>query len=512
VSAATEKTPGRRPKAAPAPAPAPRHRDRGAYWLPYQQRWIDDQSIIAVMRGSRRIGKDYAEAYRAVKSRLSGVRLLDYNYSSADEQTAQEFLDYCSQFCKQVGFLARQIWDVEIIDEQKIKVGRIELPEVAGRRPVIRALSSHPRSFRGRDGDITLSEWAFHNDPWALWDSASPVTTLGGVIRVLSTVNEEGDAFEQLCAMGVRREGGHAKPGDLPVTLHAVTIHDAVAGGLVEQINQTRKTAYTRDSFLAECRSKCRSQEQWDREYLCKPSAQASSFFPYAMTRPCVDGSAPRPTDDASEFTIDIASRCAVLSPSALYVGVDVARTNDLFVAWVLGRAGTVLHTMGVLVWDTKVLKRLNAEKRTFTEMELVLTKVMDATFRTDAATRGVRVARLCGDRTGIGENLMENLERKFRSRVEGVLFTNASKAEMFPMAREQLVEKTCTLPDDEATLADFSTVKQVVLSGGGVRYDAVRNENGHMDRASAFTLAVRAAANKAGVFVDGWTAGGVRL
>lgn len=471
-------------------------RVRPGMFLPYQRKWQRDESVIKVMRGSRRIGKDYGDAWQTMYERVTGKRNVDFNYSSRDELVAKEYLEYVVHFCKLMKFLAKEIWDYEIFNDKPIYTGRVIFPEIDGKKAVCRVLSSSPGSFRGMDGDIGLSELAFHENPEALWGAASPATMLGGRIRVLSTVNVEGDFFERICGMGARRAIGQPKPGDMDVSLHTVTIHDALDQGLLDMIARTRKKVYTREAFLAEVRSKCIDQEQWEREFECKPSGQVNAYLPFGMTRPCIDDNVPVPTMDIDDFTAMIAASVARVMPDAMYAGVDVAKTGDLFVVWVLGRAGAVLHTLGVLFFNTVVLKKLNKAKRTFDTFKQLLMDLMQAdwTWRSGGgASHTLSVARMCVDRTGMGENLAENLEYAFGHRVEGVVFNNKTKAEMFPLARERVEHRGCTLPNDMATLSDFASVKQIVTASGHARYDAARNEGSHADRANAFTLAVHA-------------------
>lgn len=488
AATARAKNPAKNPAKDGAKVASPRGFSALGLFLPYQRAWINDASTIAVMRGSRRVGKDYADAYKSVLDRLSGRRVVDLNYSSRDEDTAREYIEYVKYFCKLAGFLAQTVWDVELFGTKEIKTGRITFPEVHGVRPVVRSLSSTPGSFRGRDGDIVLSELAFHESPEELWGAASPTTTLGGRIRVVSTVNSEGDFFERLCDMGRRRAANEPKPGDMPVSLHTVTIHDAIADGLVEMVNRTRRTDYTRASFLAECRAKCLDQDQWEREYECKASAQSGSYFPFALSRPCVDPLVPKPTEHASEFLAGVEARARALGATALYAGMDVGRRRDLTVVWVLARVGVALHTAGVLVLD----------RRSYAEQREAVNRLMEMDDRgSRAVLPGCRVHRLCGDATGIGSQIMEELVTRYRSRVEGVQVTLKVKADIYPGLRKHLEERTVTLPEDDATLADLASVRKEVTSSGNVRYAGERNEYGHADRACALTLAIHAAESK---------------
>jgi phage FluMu gp28-like protein len=54
---------------------------------------------------------------------------------------------------------------------------------------------------------------------------------------------------------------------------------DAIDLGLVEVINRTRGTKFTREQFLADCRSRARLEEVFQQAYMCNPSGAASNHI-----------------------------------------------------------------------------------------------------------------------------------------------------------------------------------------------------------------------------------------
>jgi len=452
-------------------------------FLPYQRAWIREGAKLAILEKSRRIGADYTDAWAAVSSRITGARTEDLWYSSADETAAREYMEYIAHFCRAFGAMVEAFDEShEMFGADDITVFRAVLPRVTTRtgarvRPKIHALTSNPRTFRSKGGDVTLSEFAFHADPRGMMKAAGPATTWGGRVRVISTHHGEGSKFNDFIEMGRRCVAGEARPSDMPWFVHRVTLDDAIAQGLVELINATRGTRYSRDEFRAECRALCETEDEFNEEYLCEPSAQGGSYLPYELLRPCVHAKAPTPTEEWSEFLANISERSAECS--ALYAGVDVGRTTDRYVVWVIGKIGGALRTLGVLVW----------QGRSYGEMQMIGESLLAATFPGAA-----RVRRLCGDATGIGAQMTEAWTRKFRGRAENVTITSSVKQALIPLVRRHVEERTITLPDDPVTLADLSSVRKSVTIAGHVRYAADRTRDGHADRLIALSLALHAA------------------
>jgi len=447
---------------------------REAALLPYQRAWIEDESKVAIFEKSRRIGADWCEALRAVRERITGTRTCDYWYSSADEAAAAEFMIYVKMWARDVyGAVLNIIEGVEVFDDSEIKVMSVTFPEVGGRCPRISAMTSSPNSFRSKGGDVCLSEFAHHKFARDAWKAATPVTTWGGRLRVISTHNGEDSVFNQLLGQVRRRDAGEGRPGDLRASIHRVTIEDAIDDGLVERINAVHGLNQSRDEFREDCRSQCLDDSDYDEEFNCKPNSDEDSYFPRSLTRPCVHHQAPLPTENLSVFLTNILRHGE--DADALYAGVDIGRRKDLFVIWVYARTGAMRRTAGILIYD----------RQKFSAMKSAIFAMMDLTTKS-----GARVQRICIDETGIGMNLAEDTVDRYRSRAEGITFTPAIKVQLFTTAHTAVEDRTCDLPDDPIVLADLACVRKVTVAGN-IRFDLENTDFGHCDRAVAWTLAL---------------------
>lgn len=456
-----------------------------AHFLPYQIAWLNDPAPVKMWEKSRRIGADYTESYDAVVARLSGRVGRDYWYSSADESAAVEQAIYTKRWLKLFDLVYEESEGTELIDGRDQRVMSVTLPEINGRCPRMTFMTSSPTGFRSKGGDVCLSEFAHHKNASGMWQAASPTAMRGGSIRVLSTHWGEGSEFDNLLAQARRHAdpATHGKPRatDLRASIHRTTIVDAVNDGLVENINRFEGTDFTRESFIADLRSRCGSEDRWLEEFMCVPSAQSASFFPTVLLRECVGREVPTPTNDLGRFLADIDARVRKLQPSAINMGCDVGRKNDRFVIWAWGRCGTQRVPMGALVYHG----------RDFADMETALNAVMGAMFGSDGG--GLAVRRVCIDATGLGMQLAERTARRWRGRAEEVTFSAAVKEDIFTRVRAGLEERTVVLPDDAAVLADFTAIRREVTKAGNSRYSAEANEHGHADIATAAALGLMA-------------------
>lgn len=426
----------------------------GRVLLPYQQSWRRDGAALKLWEKSRRIGATYTEANDAVMSRLTG-RDSDYWFSSADESAAYEFAEYCRFWLKTASAVADQFAEqVEDPDTKRTSTAYVVRFD-GGRR--ITAMSSNPRRFRSKGGDVCLDEFAYHDDPRGMWDAASPTATLGDSIRVLSTHNGEAGEFYRFSQMGRRHAEGKAVGHDMPFSLHRVTILDAVEQGLVEQIVHPKRPGVTRDQFIAECRARCRNEDQWNQEYLAVPSVDATAWLPYELIERCEDDAAGNPS---------------LYGDGPRYVGADIGESNDPSTIYGGERVGDV-------VW---VRERIRLVGAPLSQVEhLILTRLNHP-----------RCVRGCVDATGLGTQIGQAAERTGRG--EAIKFTVPVKDELASPMRGAFEDRRVRIPSLPGLRADLHSVRMVKTASGHPRFDAARTEDGHADEFWALALMLHAA------------------
>lgn len=422
------------------------------YFLPYQQRWLDDKSKIKIWEKSRRIGATYVQSYEDVRDCINKTVPAVW-FSSADESAAKEYIDYCEKWVKLFHASAKRLGEVIIDNEKDIKALVIEFSN--GTK--IHALSSNPKSFRSKGGKVVLDEFAFHNNPEELWKAARPCITWGFPLRILSTHNGQNCLYYKFIDQVLK--------GKLIWSHHKTPIQLAVSERLVDKIYQRKTTLQEQEEWMANEKDNCFDEYTWLQEYCCIAVDEASAFLPYDLITTCELDDILRPLEDLKHD---------------FYVGVDIGRRKDLTVIWVLEKIENIKYTRLII----------ELAKMPFHKQEEILHEILShKLFRRD-----------CQDDTGIGMQMAENAQLKFgKFRVEGVTFTNKVKEDLAYRLRTEFENKTVFIPSRHEIREDLHSIRKITTASNNIRFDADRSDNGHADRFWALALALHAADNGSG-------------
>lgn len=420
-------------------------------FLPYQRRWIADQSRFKIGMFSRQTGKTFStggecvdDCFRAwVEGRRSRWVILSRGERQASEMMTEVIKPFTRAFYAAYNTLLKggepQFLEGEFRAAQETgpdatyKALEVAFPN--GSR--ITALPANPDTARGFSANVILDEFAFHAKSRDIWAALFPVISRGGQkLRVISTPNGKGNKFYELMTAE-----------DSVWSRHVVDIYQAVREGLDRDIDMLRRGMADEDA--------------WAQEYELKWLDEASAWLDYDLLSAAE-------AEDAGDPIRYQGGLC--------YVGVDIAARNDLFVIWVNEVVGDVL-------WTREIIAR---RRISFAEQSALLDDVM----------RRYRVVRVRMDQTGMGEQPVEAAKRRHGElRVEGVLFSAAAKLDMATALKEALQERKLRLPQGDALLrADLHSVKSVVGVTGTRRLVADGDSDGHADRFWAGALAASAA------------------
>ncbi|WP_333815639.1 phage terminase large subunit family protein [Tabrizicola sp.] len=433
-------------------------------FLPYQKAWITDASRFKIGMFTRRGGKTFGSCGEIVDDCTRAEieqRKIRWTILSRSEATAKEALEDALKPMTRAYYavlkgLSNRGQPQFVEDEFRVpayqreveqggETFRVDVPAASykthevhfpgGSRVV--ALSASPDSARGFGGNLLLDEFAFHKDSRAIWGSALPVAARGNhKIRVISTPNGKGNKFYELMTTA---ENGWSK--------HHVDIYEAVKQGLDVNIDELRRG-------MAD-------QDKWAQEFELAWLDEASAWLDYDLISACEHTEAGDPGG---------------YKGGMCFVGVDIAARNDLFVIVVSELVGEVL-----------MVREIIAKKRiSFAEQDRLLDDVM----------RRYRVVRVAMDQTGMGEKPVEDAKARHGSeRVQGVLFSTASKLDMATGLKESMQDRKTRIPAGDPLLrADLHSIKSQVGVTGIRRLVADGDSDGHADRFWALALAVTAA------------------
>lgn len=432
-------------------------------FLPYQKAWIQDRARFKIGMFTRRGGKTFGAAGEIVddciEAEIEGHKTR-WTILSRSEATAKEAIEdalkpMTKAFYAAYSTLARKgqpefseedfhvpahkktivqqgvEYQVDV-EQATYKAQEVRFP--GGSR--VTAISASPDAARGFGGNMLFDEFAFHADSRRIWGSAFPVAARGGhKIRVISTPNGKGNKFFELMTAT-----------DNVWSKHHVDIYQAVKQGL--------------DIDIDELRSGLSDEDAWKQEFELEWLDAASSWLAYDLISTCEH---------------HIAGNPLFYKGGPCFVGVDIAARNDLFVIWVLELVDGKLITREVIA-----RKRIK-----FAEQDRLLADVF----------RRYRVVRCRMDQTGMGEKPVEDAKRNHgQDRVEGILFSAASKLDMATSLKESFEDRVIVIPEGDPLLrADLHAIKSVTGPTGIRRLIADSDTDGHADRFWAAALATSA-------------------
>lgn len=468
------------------------------YFLPYQWKWIKDESALKLYPKSRRVGITYATSYRCVRKCLRKKGFTQW-VSSKDLLLAREFVtEYVAKWCKLANVVASGLEGetLEVIDPEKdVTAYIVRFPN--GNRIV--SLSSNPNAFAGKGGDVLLDEVDLHDDSGILIDMATPCTMWGGQLEIVSAYDADGSTetpFAKLC----EEVEEHGNP--MGWSYHKTDIDDAIAQGLVEKIDAVRKAAnpdaykpLTRESFRAECRAKCRTEAAWLSQYKCMPVnaigqkvvsptdlLAAKEMYPIVSYDVKGNAKVGQQIDPSVNDLIAAIKAEPLQLAGRLIIGYDVARKGDLSSVWVDDEfaPGKFRLQMLILMHNCKLPG----------QGKLIET-LMDMYPRAVGA----------GDSTGLGQQVVESLYDTYPKRWLMVNFS-AHKRDLGTLMTQTFEEIRQVIPVKPAYIsADIACLEKGVTTGGRLVYVEKENRlrsNSHADMAWSCALAKFAASELA--------------
>ncbi len=217
--------------------------DVPAAFLPYQKRWVEDESDLKVAEKSRRTGLTWAEAGDDVliagAARSAGGQNVYYIGYNMD--MAIEYIEACAMWARTFHQAAGEIEEGEEIftdgkDDKAIKTYTIRF---ASNFRIV-ALSSRPANLRGKQGVVVIDEAAFHGQLDELLKAAIALLMWGGKVRIISTHNGVDNAFNQLIE--------DIRAGKRAGSVHRITFDEAVVEGLFQRVSLRQHKAWTQDT------------------------------------------------------------------------------------------------------------------------------------------------------------------------------------------------------------------------------------------------------------------------
>lgn len=431
------------------------------YFLPYQERWINDNSRLKIMEKSRQIGISFATSYRAIRQQSLKDTKYDTWVSSRDELQARLFIEDCRKFANIFDCAFEPLGGKVLQAKARSNAFCLEFSNGTH----IHSLSSNADAQSGKRGTRILDEFALHTDPRKLYSIAYPGITWSGNLEIISTHRGSFNFFNRL--LQDIRENGNPKN----FSYHRVTLEDALNQGFLDKLKQKLpcedpRVAMDESSYFDFIKNSCPDEESFLQEYMCVPADDRSAFLQSDLIESCEYAQ-----NEPWEYLFSDIENVS----NNMFVGVDIGRDNDLTVFWLIEQQDhTYLTRKIVCLGNTS-----------FSEQESQLYKLLSVK----------NIVRVCIDETGIGRQFVERARERFgQYRIEGITFTNMVKEQFAYGLRGAFEDKIIKIPSDGNIRADLRAIKRETTCAGNIRFAADRGKNGHADRFWALALAIHAA------------------
>ncbi len=417
--------------------------------LPFQKKWIEDESKLKIWEKSRRIGASWTEALNAVLHSMIENGTSTY-YMSYNKDMTRQFIDDCVFWCRNLQIAAIELGE-EIIrrEDEDFTVFRIRFASGC----VIEALPSRAYSLRSKQGRIVLDEAAFTDEFTEVIKAGLALLIWGGSLTILSSHNGDDNPFNLL--VKDIREGK-----EKGWSIHRVTFLEAVEQGLYRRICLKSKPRKEWDSeeekeWIAEIRGIYKDNVEEELDVI--PRRAGTKYFPRAMLDQCIDAGVElvrlNCRDDfmwervekrekfvRSWFMTEAAPILRSLE-GRVFFGQDFARSGDLSFIWLAEEA-----TLKDL--DTRLLFELRnvPYDQQWQIIQLIVETVKE-------------FGGMALDGRGNGQALAEIASQQYPGSAVCVMPSRPWYAEWFPKLKGRIESREWIIPDDEYILGDFGAV-----------------------------------------------------
>ena len=465
--------------------------------LPYQKELLASTSAnaLTVAEKSRRTGATWGVGADAVLTSGAAKTAggMDTLYIGYNLDMAREFIDVCAMWAKAFMPACSAVEEFLFSDQgedgadRSIQAYRITF--ASGFE--IMALSSRPRSLRGRQGFVILDEFAFHDNAAELLKAAMALLIWGGKVLVISTHNGEDNPYNELISeIRAKKRKGHVV---------RFTFDDALGQGLYQRICLVTGKEWSPEAeagWRADIRDYYGSDAA--EELDCVPSQGAGVYLTGALIEACM-------TADSQVFRL----RC----PEGFELESDEQRKS--FVGdWLEEHLKPVMdkldknlrHSYGFdfgRSGDLSVFLPLAEERNLLLRAPFVL-ELRNVPFRQQeqilfwVVDRLPRFANGKHDARGNGEFLGEYAVQKYGSlRIEAVMPSRPWYLANMPVLKAAFEDRAIELPRDADIKADFRTItmkRGIPLIPDSARTKGTDGGQRHGDAAVAGCLAVAAA------------------
>lgn len=440
-----------------------------AKWERFQVAHLNDDSTFRLENKSRQIAWSWIIAAEAVADALIDNR--SSIFVSINKEEAKEKIRY-----------AKSVFEnLEGIQLPKLKAdNQFDLEFENGAR----LISHSSRPPRGKPRmNIYLDEFAHVQHDRAIYRAAVPVITKGGRVRIGSSPMGASGVFWEIDTQSLRAYPGYSRRRTPWWDIEAFCLNVTEARKLaptmltaerVETFGKDRIKAIYANILLEDF------QQEYEAEYVDETTAWITwEEIKQNQDAELLCGIGQMRGSDLSRVNAAITQLKQWVSEKKVEMvfsgGMDIGRTRNTSELYLVGESTTKTYPLRLA---------LTMDNTEFDDQQSVLMSVMTQ----------LPVKKVLIDQTGIGRNLAENAAKKFPSKIEGVDFTNATKALWAGNAKMVMQQKKAPIPIDREMAYQIHSIKKLITPSKNVVFDTERNEKHHADKFWAWALAISTA------------------
>lgn len=309
--------------------------------LPYQVKWILDESPFKVIEKSRQVGLSWADAGWSVieAARKNGKKIW---YAAQSKDVARQYIEDVAYWAKILCVYAEDEGEI-LIEDAEGDITGFRAKFASGN--TITALSSAPTEWRSKRGHAKIDESGHLKSLKETMKAAKALRIWGGTISVIGTHNGVESEFNELI--------NDIRAGVFPYSLHRITFSEAVEQGLYRKVCEKENIVWSAEKendWVRTVRAEYGPDAAEELDVI--PAQGGGTPFPRAIVEQCMDALLPVVClQRAKEFSmlsplareVDIDDWCNDQLGSILgalnknrrsFIGVDFARSGALSIFW----------------------------------------------------------------------------------------------------------------------------------------------------------------------------------
>lgn len=440
-----------------------------AKWERFQVAHLNDDSTFRLENKSRQIAWSWLIAAEAIAEAILDDQSSIFVSITLDE--AKEKIRY-----------ARQVFEnLEGIQLPKIKTdNQLEIEFDNGAR----LISHSSKAPRGKARfNVYLDEFAHVQRDRAIYTGTLPIISKGGRLRIGSSPMGASGVFWEIDTQSMRAYPGYTRRRTPWWEVEAFCLNVKEARHMAPaMLTSERVEMFGNDRIKAIYANM--PLEDFQQEYEAEYVDETTAWITWEEIKQnqdaellCAIGQMRGSGMDRINSAIEQLKRWLAEKKveTVFSGGMDIGRTRNTSELYLVGESTTKTYPLRLA---------LTMDNTEFDDQLSVVMNVMS----------NLPVKKLLIDQTGIGRNLAENATKKFSQKVEGVDFTNATKAFWAGNTKMVMQQQKAPIPVDREMAYQIHSIKKNVTPSKNVVFDTDRNEKHHADKFWALALAHSAA------------------